>query len=110
MAIVGIFSMVSLCSYGMMFKFWDEFCCSVLHFFHLTSRKFQGWPPHSVTIVLYNWGMLLQSICLKDLRMRPSIEFVFLDADAVWCLKESSLSIHTPKSFSRGFFWFVLCG
>ena len=43
----------------------------------------------------------LQSIYLKDLRMRPSIEFAFLDADAVWCLKESSLSIHTPKSFSH---------
>ena len=46
-AIVGIFSMVSLCSYG---KFWDEFCCSVLHFSQLTSLTFQGWPPHSVTI------------------------------------------------------------
>ena len=33
--------------------------------------------------------------------MRPSIEFAFLDADAVWCLNESSLSIHTPKSFSH---------
>ena len=33
--------------------------------------------------------------------MRPSIEFVFLDADAVWCLNESSLSIHTPKSFAH---------
>ena len=33
--------------------------------------------------------------------MRPSIEFAFLDADVVWCLKESSLSIHTPKSFSH---------
>ena len=30
--------------------------------------------------------------------MRPSIEFAFLDADAGWCLKESSLSIHTPFS------------
>ena len=76
--------------------------------FQLTSLTFQGWPPHSVTIfkmrpdiVLYNWDMLLQSICLKDLRMRPSIEFAFLDADAVWCLNESSLSIHTPKSFSH---------
>ena len=36
--------------------------------------------------------------------MRPSIEFAFLDADAVWCLNESSLSIHTPKSFSHVFF------
>ena len=45
--------------------------------------------------------MLLQSICLKDLRMRPSIEFAFLDGDAVWCLNESSLSIPTPKSFSH---------
>ena len=42
--------------------------------------------------------------------MRPSIEFAFLDADAVWCLNESSLSIHTPKSFSRVFLQFVLCG
>ena len=33
--------------------------------------------------------------------MRPSIEFAFLDADAVWFLNESSLSIHTPKSFSH---------
>ena len=38
---------------------------------------------------------------LKDIRMRPSIEFAFLDVEAVWCLKESSLSIHTPKSFSH---------
>ena len=33
--------------------------------------------------------------------MRPSIEFASLDAYAVWCFKESSLSIHTPKSFSH---------
>ena len=31
--------------------------------------------------------------------MRPIIELAFLDD--VWCLKESSLSIHTPKSFSH---------
>ena len=24
--------------------------------------------------------------------MRPSIEFAFLDADAVWCLNESSIT------------------
>ena len=43
--------------------------------------------------------MLIQSICLRDLRRRPSIDFALLDD--VWCLKESSLSIHTPKSFSH---------
>ena len=41
--------------------------------------------------------------------MRPSIEFSFLDADAVWCLNESSLSIHTPKSFSHVFFYSLSC-
>ena len=33
--------------------------------------------------------------------MRPSIELSFLDADVLWCLKKSSLFIHTPKSFSH---------
>ena len=33
--------------------------------------------------------------------MRPSIELAFLDDVAVWCLNESSMSIHTPKSFSH---------
>ena len=44
--------------------------------------------------------------------MRPSIEFTFLEVDDVWCLKESSLSIHTPKSFQMWFLpvlQFVLC-
>ena len=46
-------------------------------------------------------GACCYSQQVKDLRMRPSVEFAFVDADALWCLKESSLSIHTPKSFSH---------
>ena len=84
------------------------YCCSMLHFFPTHFSEILGLAttqcyhiqdeagPLSCTI-----GALLQSICLKDLRTRHSIEFAFLDADDVWCLKESSLSIHTPKSFSH---------
>ena len=36
--------------------------------------------------------------------MRPSIEFAFLEADVVWCLKESSVSIRV--FFTCGFFQF----
>ena len=79
-AIVGIFSMVSLCSYGICLSSEMSFVAWYLHFFQLTSLTFQGWLPHSVTILKMRSDhcfvqlghMLLPSICLKDLRMRPS--------------------------------------
>ena len=61
---------------------WDDFRCSVLHFFQLTSGHHTMLPYSRLgrTIVLYNWGMLQQFICLKDIRMRPSIAFFYADA------------------------------
>ena len=43
--------------------------------------------------------------------MRPSIEFAFLVATDVGCMKDSSLSIHMPKSFfTCGFRFYTLFG
>ena len=52
--------------------------------------------------------MLLQLICLKDLRMRPSIKFASLDADAVF-KREFIVYPYSQVFFTCGFFSFTVC-
>ena len=71
--------------------------------FQLTSLTFQDWPPRSVTIFKMRpdhcFVQLEHVYYIYIYYIRPSIEFFY--ADAVWCLKGRSSSIHTPKSFSH---------